>query len=515
MNSAVWRAAAALLFLLPLAAQAGPPPAVTPEKVKATLPELDRLADQTLKRTGLPGVAIAVVFRDEVVYLKGFGVRQAGEEGAVDADTVFQLASVSKPVATTVLAALVGEGVIRWDDRVIDHDDAFRLYDPWATREVTFRDLLCHRSGLPGGAGDQLEAMGYERAEVLRRLRYVKPASSFRSTYAYTNFAFTEAGVAGARAAGKAWEDLSADKLYRPLGMKSTSSRFADYAAAGNKAALHVRVEGKWVARHVRQPDAQSPAGGVSSTARDMAQWVRLHLAGGKYDGKQLIAADALGETHRPQIVNRPPADPTADRAGFYGLGWNVTYDDGGRVHLGHSGAFSVGAATSVSLVPSEQLGIVVLTNAAPFGAPEAISLSFLDLLLKGKVEQDYFKLGAAVFESMLADPLADYSKPPAMKSPPLPAEAYVGTYRNNYFGDVEVVGREGALQLRMGPKATAFPLWHWDRDVFVFQPPAEMATALSGVTFRIGPERRATALTVEILDLHEQGTFTRPPAKK
>src|SRR5262249_22069188 len=136
--------------------------------------------------------------------------------------------------------------------------------------------------------------------------------------------------IAGARAAGKAWAELSADKLYRPLGMKSTSSRFADYAAAKNRARLHVRVEGQWVAKYVRDPDAQSPAGGVSSTARDLAQWMRLQLGGGKFKGKQVIAAKALAETHRPQIVSRPPASPATDLAGFYGLGWNVVVGEVG-----------------------------------------------------------------------------------------------------------------------------------------------------------------------------------------
>ena len=148
---------------------------------RLVLPELDKLVEQTLKKTGVPGMAIAVVCKDQVVYLKGFGVREAGKEERVDADTVFQLASVSKPMASTVLAALVGEGLIDWDDRVIDHDPGFRLSDPFVTREVTLRDLLCHRSGLPDHAGDLLEDLGYDRAEVLRRLRYLKPASSFRS----------------------------------------------------------------------------------------------------------------------------------------------------------------------------------------------------------------------------------------------------------------------------------------------------------------------------------------------
>jgi len=243
---------------------------VSSERVRAALPGLDTLADQTLLKTGVPGMAIAVVYRDEVIYLKGFGVREAGKDAKVDADTVFQLASVSKSVASTVVAALVSDGVVAWDDRIIDHDPDFQLYDAWATQAVTLRDMFAHRSGLPAFAGDLLEDLGYDRAEVLRRLRYQRPASSFRSQYAYTNFGLTEAAVAAARAAGRSWEDVSAEKLYRPLGMASTSSRFADYQRAENRALTHVSVEGRYVPRYVRDADAQSPAGGVSST---VATW--------------------------------------------------------------------------------------------------------------------------------------------------------------------------------------------------------------------------------------------------
>ena len=197
MKPVDWRLSAVLFFLVTLAVQAAPAAEVTPQSVRVVLPELDRLVEQTLKKTGVPGLAIAVVCKDQVIHLAGFGVREAGKEERVDADTVFQLASVSKPMASTVLAALVGEGVIDWDDRVIDHDPGFRLADPFVTREVTLRDLLCHRSGLPDHAGDLLEDLDYERAEVLRRLRFAKPASSFRSQFAYTNFGYTEAGVAG------------------------------------------------------------------------------------------------------------------------------------------------------------------------------------------------------------------------------------------------------------------------------------------------------------------------------
>jgi CubicO group peptidase (beta-lactamase class C family) len=516
MHFVGWRPAATLLFLASLAAPA-PAAGVTPESVKAALPELEKLAEQTLKKTGVPGMAVAVVYKDEVVYLKGFGVREAGKEEKIDADTVFQLASVSKPMASTVLAALVGEGVIDWDDRATDRDPDFRLSDPWVTREVTLRDLLCHRSGLPDHAGDLLEDLGYGRAEVLRRLRFEK-LGGFRSQYAYTNFGYTEAAVAGARAAGKEWEDLAADKLFRPLGMKSSSFRFADYTAAENRARLHVRVGDKWVAKYVRDPDAQSPAGGASSTARDMARWLRLHLGGGKFDGKQVVAAKALAETHRPQIISRPPDDPATDRAGSYGLGWNVSYDDGGRVQLGHSGAFSLGAATAVALLPAENLGVVVLTNAAPIGAAEAVCAGFFDLVRKGKIEKDWLEELRPIFAAALKPAYgtaADYSKPPAEKSPPLPLETYLGTYRNDYFGDLEIAEKDGALLLRIGPKRKPFALRHWDRDVFIYQPDGENAGGLSAVAFGVGPARKATRVVVEDLDVQSQGTFTRVPAGK
>jgi CubicO group peptidase (beta-lactamase class C family) len=515
-GKSVLQAAAVAFLLAPPAAQARPPVVVAAPKVKAALPELKKVVQQTMAQTGVPGLAMAIVYKDEVIYLGGFGVQRAGTEDRVDADTVFQLASVSKPISATVLAALVGDGLVRWDDRVIDHDPGFRLYDPWVTREVTLRDLLCHRSGLPDHAGDLLEDLGYGRAEVLHRLRYLKPASSFRSQYAYTNFGFTEAAVAAARAAGKTWEDVAAEKLYRPLGMKSTSSRFGDYAAAANRAWLHVRVGGRWVARYVRDPDAQSPAGGVSSTARDLAQWLRLQLGGGRFQGKQLIAAAALAETHRPQIVSSAPKDPATDRAGFYGLGWNVSYDDRGLVRWNHSGGFDLGAATVVTLLPSEELGIAVLTNAAPIGVPEAIGASFLDLVLKGKIDKDWLALYGPVFEELSRPAYGtatNYGKPPAQPSPPLPSSAYVGTYGNAYFGPLEVVEKDGALLLRLGPKKTAFALRHWDRDVFLYQPAGEMAGGPSAVTFWVGPDRRGMKVVVEDLDVHGQGTFVRLPA--
>lgn len=506
------------LVVLALTARAWATPEITEQKVKAALPALATLAVQTIQKTGVPGMAIAIVYRDEVVYLQGFGVREVGKPEMVDADTVFQLASVSKPLASSVVAALITDDKITWDSRIADLDPTFRMYDPWVTRVITLRDLFAHRSGLPDHAGDLLEDLGYGRDEILSRLRYQKPDSSFRGQYAYTNFGLTAAAVAAAKATGRTWEDVAAEKLYQPLGMTRTSSRYGDFEAFPNHARLHVRVDDTWVAKFRRDPDAQSPAGGVSSSARDLAQWLRLQLGNGKLDGKQIVAAEALAETHRPQIIREAPRNPATDRAEFYGLGWNVNYDEPGGVRLSHSGAFNLGAATAVALLPAEGLGIVVLTNAYPIGVPEAISKSFLDLVFNGQVEQDWLEVFKPLFAALSKPDYGtaiDYRQSPAQPSPALAANAYVATYRNDFFGELSIVAKDGALGLRLGPHKTPFPLQHYARDVFTYQPVGENAAGLSAVTFTVDAAGKATSVVIENLNVHGAEAFIRVSTAK
>jgi len=188
--------AALALLLTMLGAAAQERPHVTAEQVDKALDALDALA---AKQNAVPGFAIAVVFQDKAIYAKGFGVRDVNGKAPVTADTVFQLASVSKPIGATVVAAFVGDGKITWDSRLNELDPIFVMFDPWVTHEVTIRDMYAHRSGLPDHAGDLLEDLGFTRAEILRRLRYQHPDSSFRSHYAYTNFGLTAAAVAVAK----------------------------------------------------------------------------------------------------------------------------------------------------------------------------------------------------------------------------------------------------------------------------------------------------------------------------
>jgi CubicO group peptidase (beta-lactamase class C family) len=484
---------------------------ITREQVKHAVAEVQKLCQTEIDNNTVPGIAIAVVFQDQVVCAAGFGVRDVDTREPVNADTVFQLASLSKPIGSTVVSALIGGGKISWDSRISDLDPDFAMYDPWVTREITIRDFYSHRSGLPPHAGDLLEDLGFSREQILRRLRYQGPESSFRSHYAYTNFGITEAGVAAAKAYGMTWENASAQKLYEPLGMNSTSSRFADFVARPNKALGHVQENGKWVQKYKRDPDPESPAGGVSSSANDLAKWMRLQLAEGEFDGKPIVDSKALTESHAPQMLTG--FSPLDGLPNFYGLGWNVSYDQEGRLRVGHSGAFALGAATNVLLVPSERLGIVVLTNAYPIGVAEGIANTFADVALHGQATRDWL----ALFKQVFSDPAAlgefpgtDYSKPPASAAPALANSAYVGRYTNNFFGDIEITGAANGLAIVEGPKKLLFPLTHYNRDTFTYRTEGENAVNTAGVTFTIGPDGKAAAAVVENLHVRGEGVFKR-----
>src|SRR5437773_11632124 len=486
---------------------------VTSEQVTHAIQEIEKLAQKQIQENALPGLAIAVVFQDKTVYAKGFGVRDTNTKVPVDAETVFQLASVSKSIGSTLVAELVGEGKITWDSKLSALDPTFEMFDPWVTREITVRDMYAHRSGLPDHAGDLLEDIGFTRAEILFRLRYQHPDSSFRSHYAYTNFGLTAAAVAVAKAYGMEWETASEEKLYKSLGMTSTSSRHSDFVGRANKALGHVLVDGKWAQKFQRDPDTEAPAGGVSSSVNDLTKSMRLELANGKFESKTIVDEKALTEARRPHMLTG--YNPFTGMPTFYGLGWNVSYDDHGRLHLNHSGAFELGAATSVHLLPGEQLGIVVLTNAYPIGFAEALGTTFVDLALYGRSTQDWFALYKKVFSNPAVlglTPGFDYTKAPASPAAALKPETYAGTYQNDFFGEIPVSEQGVELAMIIGPRNKSFPMQHYDRDTFTYQTEGENAVGLSGVTFTVGADGKATEMTVENLNIHGEGTFKRLP---
>ncbi|MFB0630130.1 serine hydrolase [Streptomyces sp. AB3(2024)] len=481
-----------------------PKPLLSDSAVAVAVARLDATVTDGMRRTGVPGLSVAVVHDDRVVYLKGFGLRRTGDPAKVGPDTVFQLASLSKPISSTVVAATLTDPAA-WDEPLGAAPPGFALKDPWVTAHVTAADLFSHRSGLPDHAGDLLEDLGYDRPYILGHLR-LEPLSPFRASYAYTNFGLTAAAEAVARAHGVSWQKLSEDTLFKPAGMTRTSTEFSAYAHAADRAYGHVEnPDGTWSPRYVRDADAQAPAGGVSSTARDMSRWLRLQLADGTLDGKRIVPADTLNRTRVPEIVAQ--ARTPGGTPQFYGLGWNVGYDDAGRLRLSHSGAFELGANSNVTMLPLERLGIVVLTNGAPAGLADAVALDFFDTAEHGRPTTDWLPLTASLYAG-LADAdrsPTDYAHPPAGAKPARDPSAYTGTYRNPYYGPLTVTTAPDGqgLVLSLGPGPLRFPLTHYDGDTFSFVTTGENAVGRTGVTFSNGTVR------VEYLDENHLGTFT------
>lgn len=481
--------------------------------VQEAVSKVDGLAAELIKSSGIPGLAVAVVHDGKTLYAKGFGVKDIRqgdvERNRVGADTVFQLASISKSLGATVVAHAVTDHVIGWDTPVATKLGWLTLSDPYVSDHVTIADLYSHRSGLPEHAGDRLEGLGYDRRQVLSRLKYL-PLSPFRISYAYNNFGVTAAAEAVAAAAGKTWEDLSDQVLYGPLGMKSTSSTYVDFAARADHAVNHVKVVDHYEARYQRDPDAQSPAGGVSSSVNDLAHWLNMLLANGFYHGRRIAAPADLLPINTPQVIALPASTAQA-RAGFYGHGFTVSVTSSGRTQYGHSGAFASGAATTFAVLPSADVGIVVLTNAAPIGVPETLAAEFLDLVQYGQIREDWAELYREAFAPMLRPEGSLVGQPPpAEPVPAKPLNVYVGHYANTYWGPATVWERDGHLQLSLGPSNVTFDLTHWDGDTFTFpvSSPALIESAppgtISKATFR------GNSLTCEYFNTEGLGTFTR-----
>jgi CubicO group peptidase (beta-lactamase class C family) len=499
---------------------AGGEATITAAQVQSAVDRLDNLIEDGMAQTGVPGTAVAVVFNDEVVYERSFGVRELGKPEPITPETVFQIASLSKSLSSTLVAAVVGDGTTTWDATIGSLEPGFALSDSWVSDQVTIRDMLCHRSGLPAYGGDPLvSTFGYDRDECLRRLRYYALATPFRTTWAYSNLGLSSGAYAAAQAAGESWEDLAEARLFAPLGMTSTSYRFADFGRRENRAAPHYRTrDGVWELGDLTDDDAAAPAGGVSSNLRDLTHWLRLHLAGGMFDGQPVVASEPLRETYRPQILVGSPPDPATGPAYFYGLGWTVSFDDRGRLVVTHNGDFN-SYSTQATLLPGSGLGILVLCNGGASAVREAIPKAFLELVTRGEPSQDWVSAIETSFAAALASILATSTpfpqgEPPADAAPPLPLAAYTGTFTNTTYGEVTVREENGGLVLAFGPTGVRHRLNPWDRDAFSYRLMGSEGAQLAqfGVLFTIGPEGRADAALVSLggVGPDAAATFTR-----
>ena len=349
-----------------LAAAAAPVPAGAQARLPAPL---ETYINDSMAQAEVPGIAVAVVHGDDPPIAQGFGIRRLGGAERVDADTVFNIASLAKSFTAAAAAVLVDEDRLEWDDRVARWLPQVEFSDPWLTEQITLADLLSHRTGLQA-ANTAWYLTGIERGELLRRVRYLEPAAPFRTEQVYNNGLYVVAGEIIAAAAGTTFEDHVRARLLAPLGMRHTRIG-ARPVASGNVASPHAVIAGRQQPIPPADYVSTSAAGGVESTARDMIRWLRFHLGDGSLDGRRLISTASMQAMHEPWVmIPTTPAMRSARQVQFfagYGLGWNVM-DYRGHKLLWHSGNAD-GMPSYMALLPERRIGVVIMLNSwiAPF----------------------------------------------------------------------------------------------------------------------------------------------------
>jgi CubicO group peptidase (beta-lactamase class C family) len=443
--------------------------------------EFDAYVARGQRTLETPGVAIAVVKNGKLLFAKGYGVRRVGDPAPVDAHTLFQIASNTKAFTTAALAILADEGKLAWDDPVTKFLPGFQLYDPYVTREFTVRDLVTHRSGLGLGAGDLLWFhSNYSRAEIAHRIRFAKPVSSFRSQYAYDNVLYIVAGEIVPAVAGMSWEDFVARRIFAPLGMTESGTTIAFFTTSANAAAPHAVEDGRLQVVPIDSVDNTAPAGGIVSNVTDLTKWLVCRLDSGRYAGGRLFSEGQAREMWSGQTIlpiDDPPPPLAALRPNFaeYGLGWRLR-DYQGRKIVSHTGGLA-GMTSQITLVPSDKLGIVILTNSEAdlmvpltyrllddlLGAPAPTRGPRTDWVTAFAQAQQLARVHA---DSLL---LASRAARDSSSSPSLSLDRYAGRYRDDLYGDAVLALEGGKLVLRL-TRSPAFvgDLQHWQHDTFI-----------------------------------------------
>ncbi|HLN53883.1 MAG TPA: serine hydrolase [Lentimicrobium sp.] len=473
-----------------------------------TLERLDSIFNKSLHDWNVPGMAIAIVKKDTILLSKGYGVKEVNKKDAVDANTLFAVASNTKAFTASAIGLLVDQGKLNWDDKVVDHIPWFRLYDPYVTANMTIRDLLSHRSGLTTFSGDLVwHGTSYSDEEVVRRARYLKPAYGFRTTFGYSNIMYLAAGLIIEKVSGKSWRDFIKDNFLLPLGMKSTLTSVKEIAPSTNLAMPHATDNDKTVKIEYLNWDNMTAAGGLLSSSNEMSKWIQLQLNLGKLGDKQLISEKSLNEMWYPQIMN--PVSKTSKelwpQTHFkgYGMGWSLM-DYYGKKVISHSGGYD-GIISYTAFVPEANIGFVILTNKlSSLYLPMIYTILDSFLTPEGTILIDwntYFLEREKKFKETEADAQKEKEKHRASNTKPsADLNKYVGTYKSELYGEAIVGLKEGELYLQFIPT----PLYHgklnhWQYDTFTVKFPDDPTLPEGTVNFVLNAEGNVEQMRIDI----------------
>jgi CubicO group peptidase (beta-lactamase class C family) len=430
--------------------------------------DLDRYAQKVLQTFGTPGMTVAIVEQGRPYVVRSYGVRRMGDPAKVDEHTLFAIGSTTKAFTTALLAMLVDEGKLTWDTKVADVLPGFKMYDPYVSSEMTVRDIVVHRSGLGAGAGDLMfyPPTDLTRAEIIHRLRFIKPVTSFRSSFAYDNLLYIVAGEVIATIEKASWEETVRKRILAPLQMNETSTS-STLPASANRAWPHARASGEVrglgpmrALAEVTSVDVAAAAGALNSNGVEIARWLELQLNAG-LDAKtntRLFSEAQAREMWTPQTLL--PIAPAPQRlelakAHFraYALGWGLS-DYRGQMILSHGGGVP-GMVTLFVLIPERHVAFALFTNAEEPGALSSMQYRLLDHYLGLKspdwitAVNETFKERLAKAQEQLTARKEEGKDEPASKGPSLPVEKYAGRYRDAWYGTVTIERAGDGMNIR------------------------------------------------------------------
>jgi CubicO group peptidase (beta-lactamase class C family) len=449
-------------------------------------------------------MAIAIVKDDRLVHAKGYGVRELGKSAPVDENTLFAIASNTKAFTSASLAILVDEKKISWDDKVSKYLPDFQMYDPWVTNELTLRDLVTHRSGLDTFSGDLLwYETNFTSDELLSRVKYLKPVSSFRTRYGYQNLMFIAAGKIIERVSGKPWCAFVRERILTPLAMSRTTCGFGDLG--DNAARPHNESGGKLRVLPHGNVNAGYGAVALNSSASDLSKWLRLQLGRGKFEGRQIFSEAQSWQMWQPYFAQQiseasTRTNPTRHFTGV-AMGWFV-YDYHGRKIINHSGGLD-GMLSYTVLIPEENVGFVVLTNSE--SPTFAVMMNKIRDVFVNAPKRDW---NAEAVENVKRNKAqadekrkADDAARAANTRPSLALANYAGTYSDNLYGAITVSEENGKLVMRFGrsPNFVAdLEHWHYDTFEIKWRPSVAYNFPRGWVTFSIDRNGKADEMKID-----------------
>lgn len=478
--------------------------AIAFSQTKEQISHLDTYFQKTLDEWQIPGMAIAIVTTDSIIFNKGYGYANINNKTKVNEHTLFAVASNSKAFTASAIAILEEEGKLKWTDNVIDYLPYFKMYDDYTTQNFTIEDLLCHRSGLVTFSGDLLwYGSTLSSEEIIAAQQYLIPKYDFRTTFGYSNIAFLAAGKIVEKVSGTTWQEFVKQHFLNPLNMDRTLTSTNQLQKATNVATPYYFENGtnnevKWV-----NWDNIAPAGALISSVNDFSKWLQLNLKEGKLEEKLIFNEKNFRRITTPHINFQVGKNTENVHFKSYGLGWELQDYEGYKI-VSHGGGYD-GMISKSFFIPEKKIGVVILTNSLNW-VPSALTNKILDVILTDNLSGKDWSANYLTYKKQQVkqdsiQKLKIENLRGKLNSNLLNLTEYTGVYKDKMYGTVTVSVKDNVLHFQMDKTPIFYAnLQHWNHHIFTFKFPKELSSLPEGkLWFDLNKDGKVSKLHIDV----------------